>query len=127
MDREEMSCVCEAAPLLILACSGGSNVGQIANNLMVELDKRGIGRVYCLAGVGGDLMAFVESCKEAEVLLIDGCTIACGKKVLERHNISPKWYLVVTEMGIEKIHSFERVKEQTEEALEKALKAIGRK
>ncbi|SHE80054.1 DGC domain-containing protein [Desulfofundulus australicus DSM 11792] len=36
------TCTCEAAPVLIFPCSGGSNVGQIANQAAVELTREGI-------------------------------------------------------------------------------------
>ena len=35
-------CCGDGVKSLILACSGGSNVGQIANNVMIELDKKGV-------------------------------------------------------------------------------------
>jgi len=124
MAEREACCVCEAAPTLILACSGASNVGQIANNLMIELDQRGVGNGYCLAGVGGDLTAFVESCRAAEVILIDGCPLACGKKTLERHGIEPSKYIVVTDLGVEKTHSFDRLQEETLGVLDKVLEIV---
>ena len=39
--------------IMILACSGGSNVGQLSNRAAVELTKEGFGKMYCLAGIGG--------------------------------------------------------------------------
>lgn len=40
---EEISLCCgESARTAIVACSGASNVGQVANALMLELDRRGI-------------------------------------------------------------------------------------
>lgn len=123
-ERNGSCCVCEVAPALVLACSGASNVGQIANNLMIELDRKGIGKGYCLAGLGGDLTAFVESCRASEVILIDGCPLACGKKTLERHGIEPVRYIVVTELGVQKNRSFERLKEETLWVLEKVLAIV---
>jgi len=38
---------------MILACSGGSNVGQLSNQAAVALTREGFGKMYCLAGVGG--------------------------------------------------------------------------
>ncbi len=46
---------------LILACSGGSNVGQLANQAAVELTQEGFGKLFCLAGVGAQLSGFVQS------------------------------------------------------------------
>ena len=86
--------------MLIAACSGRSNVGQIANQVMVEVDKMGGAKSFCLAGVGAGLSGFVESAKAARVVVIDGCPMACGKKVLEKYEVEPFRYFVVTELGI---------------------------
>jgi len=106
---------------LILGCSGGSNVGQISNSVMIELDKKGIGSAYCLAGVGADLSGFVESAKAANTILIDGCPVGCGKKAFEKHGITPTRYIVITELGIEKEHNFSNLEEETEEAIKKII------
>jgi uncharacterized metal-binding protein len=50
---------------MILSCSGGSNVGQLANQAAVELTREGFGKMYCLAGVGGLLSGFVQSARDA--------------------------------------------------------------
>ena len=36
--QEKGTCCCSAVPTLIAACSGRSNVGQIANQVMVEIE-----------------------------------------------------------------------------------------
>jgi uncharacterized metal-binding protein len=33
--------------IMILACSGGSNVGQLSNRAAVELTREGFGKMYC--------------------------------------------------------------------------------
>ncbi len=106
---------------LIVACSGGSNVGQISNGIMVEMDKAGIGSAYCLAGLGASLSGFVESAKSGKVILIDGCPVSCGKKILEAHGIEPSRYFVVTDLGIEKKHAFEKLGEETKTALDQVM------
>ena len=40
---------------MILACSGGSNVGQLANQAAVTVNQEGFGKILCLAGIGGQL------------------------------------------------------------------------
>jgi len=48
------TCCSKATKTLIFACSGGSNVGQISNNLMIQLDREGIGNAYSDTGaIGG--------------------------------------------------------------------------
>jgi uncharacterized metal-binding protein len=102
---------------LILACSGASNVGQVANNVMIELDKGGMGNAYCLAGVGAALSGFIESAKAADTIVIDGCPVGCAKKTFEKYGLTPSRYFVVTETGIEKKHAFDMLGSETELAL----------
>ena len=109
---------------IILACSGGSNVGQISNSLMVEMDKRGMGDAYCLAGVGARFPKFIESSKAARTIAIDGCPIGCARKILETNGIEPARYFVVTELGIEKRHAFEKLQEETTLALGRVLSSV---
>jgi uncharacterized metal-binding protein len=117
MLEEKDTCCNESVKTLILGCSGGSNAGQVANNVMIELDRSGVGNAYCLAGLGADLSGFVESARAGRTILIDGCPVACGKKTLEKHGITPSRYFVVTELGIEKKHAFDNLAKETEDAL----------
>jgi len=50
---------------LILACSGGSNVGQITNQAALELTREGRGRMFCLAGLGADIPGIIKTVREA--------------------------------------------------------------
>jgi uncharacterized metal-binding protein len=100
-------CCVPKGNVMILACSGGSNVGQLANQAAVELTLEGFGKMYCLAGVGGLLSGFVQSAKDApQMLAIDGCAIGCARSILENADVALKGYVVVTELGIEKNHDF---------------------
>ncbi len=114
---QDTCCSGEGVNTLILACSGGSNVGQISNQIMIELDRSGIGNAYCLAGIGAAMSGFIESAKAARTILIDGCPVACGRKVFEKYGIEPSDYFMVTELGIKKTHDFSKLKEETDKAL----------
>ncbi len=107
------SCGSEVKEKFVMACSGGSNVGQISNSLMVKLKGKKNMRPYCLAGVGADLSGFILSSKEMETVLIDGCAVGCAKKIFERHGIIPTHYFVVTEMGVEKSYDYDKVDEDS--------------
>ena len=62
--------------IILLPCSGGSNCGQITNQVAVNLDVLGIGRIYCLAGIGAHIDGMVESAKGAKrVVALDGCQV----------------------------------------------------
>jgi hypothetical protein len=56
---------------MILACPGGSNVGQLSNQAAVELTQEGFGKMFCLAGVGGHLGGFVQSAKDVPQMVAD--------------------------------------------------------
>ncbi|MFM2427654.1 MAG: hypothetical protein RL707_1481, partial [Pseudomonadota bacterium] len=46
----------EKVPLpLVYACSGCSSAAQLANQVALQLDRRGIAEMSCIAGVGGDV------------------------------------------------------------------------
>jgi uncharacterized metal-binding protein len=102
----EDKCLCEPAEILIFPCSGGSNVGQIANQAGVKLTQGGMGRFFCLAGIGAHVSGMVESTKAGKMLVaIDGCPVACAKKTLEHAGFHIDEYVQVTDLEIEKNHN----------------------
>ncbi len=121
-----MSQCCGQKDVLLFACSGGSNVGQIANDAAKALDQLGQGSMYCLIGIGAQLPNFIERCKQegTTVVTIDGCGVACAKKALENVGLSSDVYVVVTDLGIEKGHHFDFTKEQVAEVADAAAKAL---
>jgi len=103
----EDKCLCEPSEILIFPCSGGSNVGQIANQAGVKLTQDGVGNIFCLAGIGGHVSGMIESTKAGKVIIaIDGCPVACAKKTLEHAGFNIDEYVQVTDLGIEKNHDF---------------------
>ena len=103
----ENSCATDGN-IMILACSGASNVGQLSNRAAVELTQEGFGKMFCLAGIGGNLSGFVQSAKDTpRMVAIDGCDVGCAKATLERAGIPLKDYLVLSDIGIEKNKDFD--------------------
>jgi uncharacterized metal-binding protein len=102
----EGKCLCEPSEILIFSCSGASNVGQISNQSSLKLAQKGVGRFFCLAGIGGHVSGMIESTKAGKMLVaIDGCQVACAKKTLEHAGFNIDEYVQVTELGIEKNHN----------------------
>jgi uncharacterized metal-binding protein len=94
--------------VMILACSGGSNVGQLSNQAAVELTQEGFGKMFCLAGIGGQLSGFVQSARDVDnLLVIDGCQVGCAKAIMDNAKIPMKNYVVLTDLGIEKDKNFD--------------------
>lgn len=96
-------CACGQAPKFIFPCSGGSNTGELADRIARELDRTTDGKMYCLAGIGGNVSGIVESTKAAEkILVIDGCSVDCAKKTLEQRGFSSFVHVRITDLGVEK-------------------------
>ncbi len=112
------TCCGEGTTLLFYACAGNANVGQIANRVMIELNKNGYGNAGCLSGVGAGLSGFVESAKAGRSIVIDGCPTACGRKIFETQGIEPYKHFVVTEFGIKKTYDLSDLEKDTKEAMD---------
>jgi uncharacterized metal-binding protein len=96
-------CCASTVPTMILACAGGSNVGQLSNQAAVELTQEGFGKLFCLAGIGAHLSGFVQSARDIpHIVVIDGCEVGCAKGILEQAEVPLRGYLVLTELGIKK-------------------------
>ena len=104
----EEKCLCEPNEILIFSCAGSSNVGQIANQAAIKLAQGGIGRYFCLAGIGGHVSGMIESTKAGKLLIaIDGCPVSCAKKTLEHAGFQIQEHVQTTDLlGIEKDHQF---------------------
>ena len=97
-------CGAEGKNRIIYACSGiGSNVGQLANAAACRLTREGYGGGSCLAGVGGDIEKLITTGKGAnERIVIDGCPVACARKIMEDKGLGIDRYVLITDLGITK-------------------------
>jgi uncharacterized metal-binding protein len=119
-------CCVPNSNLMLLACSGASNVGQLSNQAVVELTQEGFGKMFCLAGIGGQLQGFVQSAKDVlEMVVIDGCSLACAKATMEQAEIRMKNYLVLTDLGIDKNKDFNLKPEEIQRVKEAIKKIAG--
>ena len=118
------ACCVPSGNVMILVCSGASNVGQLANQAAVELTREGFGKMYCLAGVGGHLSGFVQSAKDVpQMVAIDGCSTGCAKAVLEHAEGPIKHYVVLTDLGIDKNKDLNLKKDEIER-VKTAIKGV---
>jgi len=93
----------KARPVMILACSGCSYAGQLANRAAVELSREGFGRMSCLAALGAHLENYIQSARLApRIAAINGCDVACTSCTLDHLGISHSTKIVVTHAGIPK-------------------------
>ncbi len=99
--------------VLLYACSGGANVGEISDKAARELMFAGCGTMFCLAGLGGDIAGMVQTARDADVnVVIDGCAMDCARKTFDRHGITNYTQVKVTDLGIEKVKGVRCTSEQ---------------
>jgi uncharacterized metal-binding protein len=101
-DGPQPACSC-AAPKLIFACSGASDVGKIADLAARKLTEEGVAKMSCLAGVGGRVNLIMDATKSAQaILVIDGCLQQCARKTMKQAGFTTYEYLSLHDMGMEK-------------------------
>lgn len=118
-------CNCSGGKVLLFACSGGSNVGQISNDAAKLLDQLGAGSMYCLVGVGAKLPGFVENARTADTTVaLDGCEVACAKKALEAVGVHPHVHVTTTALGVRKAHHYDYTQAEVRTVASHAVAAL---
>jgi len=84
---------------MVLACSGASDVGQITDLVARKLRDNKVRKMNCLAVVGAGIEKSIEDFKKKNILVIDGCPIDCGKKIMDRNGFTNYQYMRVTDLG----------------------------
>jgi uncharacterized metal-binding protein len=97
------NCECGGAPRLIFACSGAADVGAIADRAARKLSRDGVGKMFCLAGVGGRVAGIMKNTEAAgAILAIDGCAQACAKNCLEQAGFTAFNHVQMADLGFVK-------------------------
>jgi uncharacterized metal-binding protein len=100
---EQKDNICEGGRKLIFACSGAADVGEISDRAARKMSKEGIGAMFCMAGIGGQVELIMQKTKSAsKILAIDGCGLDCVKKSLELGGFNEFEHLRVTDLNMEK-------------------------
>jgi len=119
------NCLCGSSDVRVVACSGASNVGQIANQAALELAKAKVAGFFCLAGVGAHIKGMIKSGKEAGLMVaIDGCPVQCAAKTLQHAEIEPAIQVIVTDLGIEKSHDIDLDEKVCSKVVEKVKEEL---
>lgn len=122
---EGVKCACEAAIVGLYACAGGSNVGQMANKVAIELTKKGKGMIMCTVGIGGDVPGIIKSAEGTdEIIAIDGCALVCAKKSLERAGFTVDKHVILSELGMKKNKELDLNEKEVNEIMVKAEEAL---
>ena len=99
--------------VLFYACSGGANVGEVADKAARDLTFAGDGGMFCLAGLGAGIQGMVQTARDADLnVVIDGCDVNCGKTVFDNCGVQDYVQVKVTDLGIEKAKGVRCTQEQ---------------
>ena len=97
-----MAQCCGDGVRLLYSCSGASDVGELSDRVARLLIRENFSSKTCLAAVGAGLEGYVQSGLGAdENIMIDGCSVECGRQILENAGIVHESF-VMTEMGCTK-------------------------
>ena len=104
MNESNDSCdACASAPKLVFSCSGAADVGLLADQAARQLTRDGVGKMFCLAGIGGRVPGILATTRSAaKILAIDGCPTACVKHCLEAAGFDEFEYLQLADLGLQK-------------------------
>ncbi len=116
----------------LLVCFGGmSNVGTLTGLAALEVAKAGEGTIFCLASLAnGDPMVERRLREARRIVAVDGCPLACARRIAERAGFPPHAALVLSEdLKIPKgppsgLSDMDR--ERAEVAIREALREQGR-
>ncbi len=121
------TCECSAEEITFLPCSGGSNCGQITNQVAVKLDEEEVGHIYCMVGIAAHIDGMVESARGAKrIVALDGCQVACARKAIEHAGLKVTDWICVTEEGIEKNHQFKLAPEEIDLIARRTKESLAR-
>ncbi|MDD2478353.1 MAG: putative zinc-binding protein [Victivallaceae bacterium] len=103
MTEKSSSCCGGESLKLIFACGGAADVGELADRVARKLNRDGIGKMYCIVGIGGKVSGILETTRSAKKLLaIDGCPLQCVKSSLDAGGFNSYIHLKLWELGIKK-------------------------
>jgi uncharacterized metal-binding protein len=95
----QKSCLCGNGEYVVVSCSGACDLGQITDLVARKLRDNKIRKMNCLAAVAAGVKPTINMFKEANLVLLDGCTVDCGKKIFENAGITNYKYLRMTDLG----------------------------
>ncbi|HVS90746.1 MAG TPA: putative zinc-binding protein [Mucilaginibacter sp.] len=104
---------------IVYSCSGCSSAAQMANYIAVQLDRKEVAEMSCIAGVGGNVKKLVRTALSGrKTVVIDGCPLACAKACLNNHAVEPDMHIELTDFGVAKRQHTDFDQKQADEILE---------
>ena len=71
--------------------------------MALQLDRRGVAEMSCIAGVGGDVPHLMKTVRSGRpIIALDGCPLVCVKSTLARHGIAADRHYQLQQYGVKK-------------------------
>lgn len=88
---------------LVYSCSGCSSAAQLANQVALQLDRRGVAEMSCVAGIGGDVPHLLKLMRSGRpIIALDGCPLVCVASTLARHGVTADRHYQLQQYGVKK-------------------------
>lgn len=121
MKMENKNCSCkDDAVKTVFACSGAADLGEVSDRVARKLHREGVRQMKCLAFIGAGIQDMIDSVRDSNMLVIDGCPLDCGRLTMEKNGLNDFCHLRLTDLGYTKGQtpaSSKVVQEITEHAL----------
>ena len=96
-------CGCNGSQDLMFCCSGAADTAEIADRAVRSVHKAGTARMFCMAGIAGDVELIVVNSRAANrTLVVDGCDSDCARKTMQKNGFEGFIHFRVTDLGWEK-------------------------
>ena len=88
---------------LLFSCSGAADIAELGDRAVRSLHRTGEARMFCLAGIAGNVELIVTKTREADrLIVVDGCDSDCAKRTMEAGGFSCFTHIRVSDLGYEK-------------------------
>ena len=89
---------------IIFACSGASDVGEIADRAARALSREGAGKMHCMSAVGAGVESFMKWYRQSTdpILAIDGCNLNCASNCLKQAGLTVAGSVSLDALGFKK-------------------------
>ena len=107
---------------LVYSCSGCSSAAQLANHVALQLDRRGVAEMSCIAGVGGDVPHLLKTARSGRpIIALDGCPLVCVQSSLARQGITATRHYQLQQYGVRKRQHEDFDPAQAQQVLEQVV------
>ncbi|MBT3383215.1 MAG: zinc-binding protein [Prolixibacteraceae bacterium] len=101
--EKNIRCSCsDPEKCTVFACSGAADLGLASDLLARKLHANQARSMKCLAFVSAGIEEMIDSVRDTNMLVIDGCKLDCGKKTFEKNGLKKFLHFRLTDLGYEK-------------------------